>query len=91
LRTEIVAAPEHQPGLFPLWLRELGVTVVIAGGIGRRALANFAHYGITVRAGTPGTAIDPLVAAYLGGQLIATPDGCDHPAGHHHHPHDHCT
>lgn len=93
LRTDVVAAPEHRPGLFPLWLRELGVRVVIAGGIGHRALENFAQYGITVRAGVPNTAIEPLVAAYLGGQLTATPEGCnhhghhhDHEPGHHHFP-----
>jgi predicted Fe-Mo cluster-binding NifX family protein len=93
LRTDVVPAPEHRPGLFPLWLRELGVRVVIAGGIGHHALANFAQYGITVRAGTPDTAIEPLVAAYLSGQLTTTPDGCnhhshhhDHESGQHHHP-----
>ena len=85
LRTEIVPAPEHQPGLFPRWLRERGVQVVIVGGIGHRALANFADHRITVRAGTPDTAIEPLVAAYLSGQLTTTPDGCEHHGHHHHH------
>jgi hypothetical protein len=33
LRTEVLPAPEHQPGAFPRWLREQGVTVVIVGGI----------------------------------------------------------
>ncbi|HHY87057.1 MAG TPA: dinitrogenase iron-molybdenum cofactor biosynthesis protein [Verrucomicrobia bacterium] len=89
LRTETVSAPEHQPGLFPRWLRELGVQVVIAGGIGRRALANFAHHGIVVRAGTANTAIEPLVAAYLSGQLTVTPEGCDHHGHHHDHEHHH--
>lgn len=36
--TEVVA-PEHQPGLLPVWLKERGVTVVIAGGMGARALS----------------------------------------------------
>lgn len=85
LRTEIVSAPEHQPGLFPHWLREQGVQMVIAGGIGHRALANFAYHGITVRSGVPNSAIEPLVAACLNGQLTATPEGCDHHGHHHHH------
>lgn len=88
LRTDIVAAPQHKPGLFPLWLREQGVKVVIAGGIGKRALASFADYGIVVRAATHGAAIEPLVAAYLDGRLTTTPDGCTHDE-HHHHDHDH--
>lgn len=89
LRTEIVSAPEHQPGLFPRWLRERGVQVVIAGGIGCRALAIFSHHGITVRAGRANAAIEPLLAAYLSGQLTTTPDGCNHhdPEQYHHHSH----
>jgi predicted Fe-Mo cluster-binding NifX family protein len=89
LRTEIVSAPEHRPGLFPRWLRELGVQVVIAGGIGGRALAHFAEHGISVRAGVDHSAVEPLIAAYLSGQLTASPEHCDH-HGHHrlHHEHD---
>lgn len=89
LRTEIVPAPKHRPGLFPRWLRELGVQVVIAGGIGRRALANFADHGITVREGVIDSAVEPLVVAYLSGQLTATPEGCDHHEHHHEHGHPH--
>lgn len=87
--TKVVSAPPHQPGLFPRWLREQGVQVVIAGGIGQRALAAFAHHGITVRAGAPDTPIEPLVAAYLSGQLTMTPDGCNHHEHHHDHEHGH--
>lgn len=89
LRTEVVPAPEHQPGLFPRWLREQGVEVVIAGGIGRRALANFAHHGITVRAGVADLKVEELVAAYLEGRLTSAPEGCEHHGHHHHHHHDH--
>ena len=87
LHAELVPAPEHQPGAFPSWLRERGVQVVIAGGIGHRALANFAHHGITVRAGTAGATIEALVTAYLSGLLNTAPDGCNHHG--HHHPHGH--
>lgn len=94
LCTEVLPAPEHQPGVFPRWLLEQGVEVVIAGGIGKRALANLAHYGIAVRAGTPDARIEALVAAFLSGQLNTPPEGCehhghDHDHGHGHH-HDHC-
>jgi predicted Fe-Mo cluster-binding NifX family protein len=93
LRTEVVAAPEHRPGLFPLWLREHGVHVVIAGGIGRRALDSFALNGIAVRAGAPGTTVAELIEAYLGGRLTTAPEGCEHHGhlhdhGHHHHDHE---
>lgn len=94
VQSQTVAAPEHQPGLFPKWLREHGVQVVIAGGIGHRALAIFAQHGILVRAGASGASVESLVAAYLGGNLHTAPNGCDHHGhehahvhgeGHHHH------
>jgi len=95
LATRTVPAPPHQPGLFPRWLREQGVTAVIVGGIGRRALDIFAQNGITVRAGTVGEPVEVLAAAYLNGQLTVSPEGCanhghhhDHEHGHHHHDHD---
>jgi predicted Fe-Mo cluster-binding NifX family protein len=77
--------PPHAPGLFPRWLREQGVSVVIAGGIGRRALALFEREGIEVRAGLPDAPVEELATAYLNGRLTATPEGCEH-HGHHHDP-----
>jgi len=79
LGTEVVAAPEHQPGLFPRWLSDQGVQVVIAGGIGHRALALFAQQGINVVAGPPGETVEAVVEAYLTGRLTARPAGCEHP------------
>ena len=35
ISTQTIAAPPHKPGLYPRWLREQGVRVVIAGGMGR--------------------------------------------------------
>ena len=89
LATRTVPAPPHQPGLFPRWLREQGVTAVIVGGIGRRALEIFAQNGITVRAGLQDARVEVLVAAYLGGQLTASPEGCAHHGHHHDHEHGH--
>lgn len=71
LRTEMVSAPEHQPGLFPRWLRAQGVEVVIVGGVGRRALANFAQHGVSVRAGLAGESVEAQVTAFLEGRLVA--------------------
>ncbi|MCB1125298.1 MAG: NifB/NifX family molybdenum-iron cluster-binding protein [Verrucomicrobiae bacterium] len=88
LRTETVPAPEHQPGLFPRWLRAQGVDLVIVGGVGHRALANFVHHGVSVRAGLPGGSIEAQVAAFLEGRLTQSPEDCGH-HHHHHHHHDH--
>jgi predicted Fe-Mo cluster-binding NifX family protein len=94
LHSQSLPAPEHQPGLFPRWLREHGVQVVIADGIGRRALGLFAEHGISVRAGQPAATVEELVSAFLAGQLTGAPQGCahqEHEEGHHHHhrPHPH--
>ena len=80
VRTQIIAAPPHEPGSFPRWLREQGVQVLIVGhkGIGQRALDNLVHLGIEVRAGRPGTPIEALAAASLGEQLPQMQEGCDH-------------
>lgn len=89
LASETVPAPEHQPGAFPRWLRGLGVQVVIAGGIGQRALAMFAQSDIKVVTGQPDAPIEVLVAAYLAGHLVQTPEGCAHHHGHHGDDHEH--
>jgi predicted Fe-Mo cluster-binding NifX family protein len=87
LGSETLPAPEHQPGAFPRWLHGLGVQVVIAGGIGQRALAIFAQNGIKVLAGQPDAPVEALVAAYMAGQLVQTPEGCAHHHGDHGHDH----
>lgn len=87
--TDVVSAPEHRPGLLPVWLKEQGVHVVIAQGIGRRALALLENNGIAVRAGTPGATVAQLIAAYLAGDLTSAPEGCEHHGHLHHHDHGH--
>ncbi|MDZ7635392.1 MAG: NifB/NifX family molybdenum-iron cluster-binding protein [Bacteroidales bacterium] len=34
----LITPPPHEPGLLPGWLAEKGVTDVIAGGMGQRAI-----------------------------------------------------
>ena len=77
-RKEIVAAPAHQPGLLPRWLAERGVNMIIAGGMGGRALGLFAESGIKVAIGAPVDTPEELVAAYLQGTLKAGENVCDH-------------
>jgi predicted Fe-Mo cluster-binding NifX family protein len=89
VRAETLPAPEHQPGAFPRWLRELGVEVVIVGGIGQRALTLFGQNGINVVAGQAGQTVENLVAACLNGGLSAQLEGCAHHEHGHHHHHAH--
>lgn len=82
LRSRVVAAPSHEPGSFPRWLREQNVQVIITGDIGQRALDNLRHQGIDVVMGRPGAAVEALLADYLEGKLRSTQTGCDHQREH---------
>jgi ATP-binding protein involved in chromosome partitioning len=75
---EDLNAPPHQPGLLPAWLAEQGATMIIAGGMGRRAQDLFADHGIEVFVGAPAATPDKLVAAYLAGTLRHGENACDH-------------
>jgi ATP-binding protein involved in chromosome partitioning len=71
-------APEHQPGLLPQWLKERGVTHVIAGGMGSRARSLFEELSVTVVTGAPAETGAVLVSRYLDGELLTTENLCDH-------------
>jgi len=73
-----IEAPPHQPGLLPPWLAERGANVIIAGGMGQRALALFAEQGIQVVVGAPAETPEQIVAAYLNGTLQVGGNVCDH-------------
>jgi len=70
--------PPHEPGALPRWVGELGVNVVIAGGMGRRAVDLFNERGIEVMVGAPSAPPEKLVADYLAGTLRVGHNRCDH-------------
>jgi predicted Fe-Mo cluster-binding NifX family protein len=78
LKTEMVDAPEHQPGLLPRWLAERGANVIIAGGMGSRAQTLFAEQQIQVVVGAPADTLEDLVKAYLDDTLQSGENVCDH-------------
>ncbi|MCL6520598.1 MAG: NifB/NifX family molybdenum-iron cluster-binding protein [Armatimonadetes bacterium] len=78
VNTQTIPAPEHEPGLLPRWLHEMGVTVVIAGGMGVRAQSLFSQNGIRVCVGAPVALPADIVAAYLDGTLETGANPCDH-------------
>ncbi len=73
-----VEAPAHQPGLLPPWLKERGVDVVIAGGMGSRAVSLFRQVGVEVLTGAPAAAPAKLARQYLDGTLAPGGNACDH-------------
>ena len=76
--TSEVEAPEHQPGLLPPWLKERGVTLVIAGGMGSRAHSLFQASAIEVLTGAAEESPEVLVRQYLDGGLVTGQNACDH-------------
>lgn len=70
--------PPHEPGMLPRWLHQLGVELIIAGGMGRRAQDLFAQSGIRVITGAPNLPPEVLVEQYLRGTLITGPNVCEH-------------
>lgn len=71
-------APEHQPGLLPPWLKERGVTHVIAGNMGNRARTLLQDASVEVVIGAPVETAEVLVQQYLNGTLVTTEPTCDH-------------
>uniref|UniRef100_A0A7C3V8P2 Iron-sulfur cluster carrier protein n=1 Tax=Desulfobacca acetoxidans TaxID=60893 RepID=A0A7C3V8P2_9BACT len=76
--TEFHTPPPHEPGVLPRWLGDLGVNLIIAGGMGQRALGMFAEQGIKVITGAPSQEPAALVKSFLAGSLTTGPNVCDH-------------
>ena len=75
---ESMASPEHQPGLLPVWLAEKGASVVIAGGMGPRAVELFRQNGIDVVLGAQESDPEQAVLSHLNGVLSTGDNVCDH-------------
>ncbi len=75
---EIIVPPPHEPGLLPKWLGERSVNLIIAGGMGQRALELFGAQNIKVVTGAPNLAPEALVEKYFQGALVTGDNVCDH-------------
>ena len=78
LDKQILVPPPHEPGILPNWLHELGADVIIAGGMGQRAIGLFSEKGIKVVTGAPSLDPDELVKQYLNQTLLTSGNVCDH-------------
>ncbi len=65
---ESKASPGHRPGFLPVFLSDLGVNVIIAGGMGETAQQLFKENNIDVVFGVQGSC-DQAVDKYLKGGL----------------------
>ena len=77
--------PGHRPGFLPNYLNDLGVNVIISGGMGGGAIQIFEEKNIKVITGAKGKAKD-VVEKYLQGELHSTGSIC-----HEHQHHSECS
>lgn len=70
--------PVHQPGTYPRFLAEKGVTTIISGGMGMKAQQIFAQNNIEVFTGIDLEIPEKLVEQYMNDQLKNGNNLCDH-------------
>jgi len=75
---EVLIPPPHEPGVLPKWLSEVGANVIIAGGMGQRAISLFNENNIKVVVGAPSLEPESLVNSYMNGSLVTGGNVCDH-------------
>ena len=77
-KREFLEPPPHEPSVLPRWLHGLGVEVIIARGMGKRARELFGKKGIKVITGAIGGGPEQLVEQYLTNTLVTGENLCDH-------------
>ncbi len=75
---EKVVPPGHEPGVLPKLLAEQGVTDILAGGMGQKAIQLFNHYKVNVFVGASSLKSNELVEGFLNGTLNFSSNYCDH-------------
>lgn len=74
---EEIKNPGHQPGFLPEFLGKKRIDLVIAGGMGTRAIELFNAQGIQVITGASGE-VGAVIADYAGGRLETSGSTCSH-------------
>jgi len=74
--------PEHVPGLYPRWVDSFGVTDVIGGGMGQKAIDLFNQQNINAFVGAPVKTARELVTDFIDNKLTLTANYCNHHGNH---------
>ena len=79
----------HRPNVVPAWIEKQGADVMLAGGMGRRAVMLFKQSGIQAHTGASGT-VRRALEQFLGGKLEDARPCKEHEqaASHEGHQHD---
>ncbi len=75
-----IVPPEHIPGLYPKWVAQFGVTDVIAGGMGQKAINLFNEQKINAFVGAPVKTAEELTKDFIENTLSLSANYCDHDA-----------
>ncbi|MCY6960035.1 NifB/NifX family molybdenum-iron cluster-binding protein [Clostridium brassicae] len=67
--------PGHRPGFLPVFLKDLDVNIIIAGGMGETAQQLFNEKEIDVIVGAQGVC-DDVIESYIRGELKSTGSVC---------------
>lgn len=78
VKEEMVTPPVHEPGVYPKFLADMGVKVIIAGGMGQKAQDLFANNNIEVHYGVNPDTPKKLVENYHNDLLVTGANPCDH-------------
>ncbi|MBN1999110.1 P-loop NTPase [candidate division KSB1 bacterium] len=78
IRTQLMTPPPHEPGVLPKWLADNNVNIILAGGMGSRALNLFLQNGIQVVSGASVGKPENVVLAHINGELETGENVCDH-------------
>jgi predicted Fe-Mo cluster-binding NifX family protein len=81
--TEVIENPyfkKHTPGEVPRFINSIEVNVMIAGGMGPKAIDMFNDFGIEVVTGVGGC-VGNVLKAYLNGEISGA-TGCSHDHDH---------
>jgi len=79
-RREVMANPGHVPGLIPKILNEQGAKVIVAGGMGQRAVMLFDQENIKTVVGVVGP-VDGVINQLIDGTLVGGESLCKPGAG----------
>lgn len=75
VKSESIPNPGHKPGFLPNFLNDMGVNVIISGGMGSGAIDIFNEKNIEVIVGATGDA-QSAAEKYLHGELKSTGSVC---------------
>lgn len=80
--TNLLTPDQGGHAAVPPWLQTLGVSCLIAGGLGAKAIENLNLHGIDVHYGAPELPVETIAEMWLKQTLHLDPHPCDHKPDH---------